>query len=820
MKNSKDVFLKLLKAETEEQITTIIQKEGMNKENDWQPYGGEESNWSIIGNQSSSAERALVEKVTNSVDALLMRRCLELGIDPKTTNAPKSPKQALIDFFNIKDGKSENLTKEQEELICNDLMLMATSDEMKPIKKLGRNAHVNMLVYDGGEGQSPNRLPKTILSLLAGNKQGISFTQGNYNQGGSGSLMYCGEKSYCLVVSKRHPNIDKRFTDSKDDSIHQWGWTLIRLEMRKDTKDPMFTYYAPNGKVPRIDSDTLPLKPKMIRGKEAQKYLDYGSSCSAGLPYEEETNYGTLIKMYNYNLKQKGPLVSHFKYEMSRCILDTYLPFYVIDCRKNKFNNHTSFRGFRKILEDDLNESNPERKLINKHFPLTNKFWIENQEVLLTTYGLNQRKAGEKDEKSFIGESSPIRFTLGQQFQGEVNRTIISNAGLGVLKDSLLMLVEFPNLDPVFKKDLFMTDRERLLDKKPKKEIIQRIKTFLSQDETLQSFASEKMQKIMSEQTANDPSVKSALEKWLENSPDMQNALGFGEWFPGKGKTENGKGVPIENPPRGVSVTLPPDPIETKEIPTYFDPLIRTNNEDELFATVTKGKRFTIRFKTNASEDFFDRINKQGKATVHLNGKITDQYSINIKNGKASFYFTDKLTKKLGEHDLKIDISCNGTVVSFIYEIKLIVQEPVTDSKGKGSDEKNTFQGLPPFIEITKDHESWSEDMNEESGATIQTLNDHVQYLINMDNVYLQTKLNNLKSEGEKEYYRKLYTYAMLFSAMATKNTEEEKRKSQEREESDEPIETTIAKATERVAQTLFVMEQLSSNLRNSLSLV
>lgn len=813
---TKELFLRFLKAETEAEITHIIESEGMESLNNWLPYGEQPSNWSIIGNQSSSAERALVEKITNSVDALLMRKCLELGIDPKSARAPKSPREALEKFFNIKDGNSSNLSKVQEEEICSELYLMATSREMKPIKQLGRNAHVNLTIYDGGEGQSPENLSSTILSLLRGNKQGIPFTQGNYNQGGSGALMYCGEKGYCLVVSRRHPNICPSYKGQKDRSLNQWGWTLIRLEMRKDTRDPMFTYYAPNGMVPRFNSSSLPLKPKIIKGEAAKSYLDYNSSCSAGIPYEEEVEYGTAIKMYDYNLKQKGPLVSHFKYELSHCILDTYLPFYVVDCRKNKFNNHTLFRGFNKLLEDDLKEKNAEKRLINSHFPIVNTFYIDKQEVKVTTYGLNERKSNEKNAKSFIGSSSPIRFTLGQQFQGEASKAIISNANLGILKDSLLLIVEFPNLQPEFKKDLFMTDRERLIDKRPKKEIMQKIKTFLSQDETLQLFASEKMTQIMTEQAENDPNVKSTLEKWIENSPEMQHMLGFGSWFPGKGrgKEQNGTKSTPKVPPKGISVSIPPEPIETVEDPTYFEPILREYDDHKYFIEVTKGKRFKVRFRTDANEDFFTRMNKQGKIVIEHQDKPTEQFTVNIKNGKASFYFTDKLSTKLGETTLRFYITSPGNL-TFEWEVSLQIRSKADPAEDEPTEKGYT--GLPHFQEVKK--EQWTEEMNEYTGATIQTLNDDTLYLINVDNIFLQNKLQSISSEGEKEFYRRLFTYAMLFSAMSTKSYEDERRQLlSNADEVRETVEECVAKGTENIARTFFVIEQLGANLRASIS--
>ncbi len=43
----------------------------------WFPIGESESNFSIIENQQSNPIAALVEKVTNSIDAMLMKKCLD-----------------------------------------------------------------------------------------------------------------------------------------------------------------------------------------------------------------------------------------------------------------------------------------------------------------------------------------------------------------------------------------------------------------------------------------------------------------------------------------------------------------------------------------------------------------------------------------------------------------------------------------------------------------------------------------------------------------------------------------------------------------------
>ena len=42
----------------------------------WYPLGGNENNFGVIENQQSTPIAALIEKITNSIDAVLMKKCL------------------------------------------------------------------------------------------------------------------------------------------------------------------------------------------------------------------------------------------------------------------------------------------------------------------------------------------------------------------------------------------------------------------------------------------------------------------------------------------------------------------------------------------------------------------------------------------------------------------------------------------------------------------------------------------------------------------------------------------------------------------------
>ena len=55
----------------------------------------------------------------------------------------------------------------------------------------GEKPDPNIGIVDRGEGQSPRRMPNTILSINKTNKLKVPFVQGKFNMGGTGALSKC-----------------------------------------------------------------------------------------------------------------------------------------------------------------------------------------------------------------------------------------------------------------------------------------------------------------------------------------------------------------------------------------------------------------------------------------------------------------------------------------------------------------------------------------------------------------------------------------------------------------------------------------------------
>src|SRR3546814_4798417 len=90
----------------------ILDSEGLAADpTKWTPYGDNESFYGVVENQQAHPVPALVEKVTNGIDAILERKVLEDGIDIRSPEAPRSVRDALDRYFSDhrKDRKSTRL---------------------------------------------------------------------------------------------------------------------------------------------------------------------------------------------------------------------------------------------------------------------------------------------------------------------------------------------------------------------------------------------------------------------------------------------------------------------------------------------------------------------------------------------------------------------------------------------------------------------------------------------------------------------------------------------------------------------------------------
>lgn len=173
----KTLFFNLFNAKNENELDEFIDKNPeIFQQSNWYPLGGNYSNFGVIENQQASPIAALIEKITNSIDAILMKRCFEERIEPESKEAPKSMEEAIEVFFtNSSNWDLPTFRKQQAE----EIQIIADGYYQD------RGKNTSLIIYDNGEGQHPNDFENSFLSLLRGNKNKIQFVQGKYNMGGS-----------------------------------------------------------------------------------------------------------------------------------------------------------------------------------------------------------------------------------------------------------------------------------------------------------------------------------------------------------------------------------------------------------------------------------------------------------------------------------------------------------------------------------------------------------------------------------------------------------------------------------------------------------
>ena len=300
---NEELFTQIFNAPDEEELIKVIDKyESIFDDSNWKPLGDNFSNYGIVKNQQSNPIAALIEKVTNSIDALLTKRCYEAEINPKSKDAPQSMSDAIEKFYPNTNWDLQEFRRKQAE----EIQVIADGKGPKSKKT---PYETSVIVYDDGEGQHPHDFERTFLSLVRGNKNDVQFVQGKYNMGGSGSIVFCGKRRYQLIASRKY------------DKTGDFGFTLIREHPKRKTdqsKETWFEYLLIDEKIPSFKIDKLEL------GLENRKF---------------ET--GSIIKMYSYQFpKGYSGFAQDLNQSINEYLFNPALPLLTKDTKKRYPNNN------------------------------------------------------------------------------------------------------------------------------------------------------------------------------------------------------------------------------------------------------------------------------------------------------------------------------------------------------------------------------------------------------------------------------------------------------------------------------------------------
>jgi len=745
-KQSYSLASSLMSAISSEEVNGIVKgaenRYWFDQPENWKNYGGREKNWDTAGNQQSSGVGALVENVVNGMDAVLLRKAEEAGIkDNRAPNAPQSMQEAVCRFFKVPEGKLSNLTDSEKRKLAGNSVKVGVERARKG------SLYPTYTIVDEGIGQRPADFPKTFVSLSEKNKEGIKFVQGKFNQGSTGVLRYCTKGDmqlgfYKLIISKRYDH-------------EYWGWTLVRVrEPRAQEAMPVVEYFAPvSGGVARFTSEEI-------------------------RPFEKLSKFtiksGSIVKIYEVDISRPFHNVDLGIYEaLATSLIQPPLPIHTFDFGAEPVEGKGELRalgiaeristGLLDILGhfSQTKEATINTDLTDDETPETINPFVTHiasiQEPELGSFDITAH-CRQKLPNFLSKQPKRVFFTInGQAHASERASWLNQSCNLGPIMDHTIINVDCTNLTNSAIAQIFMTDRERMVDNRIARELKDLVRDALKESSELKQFA-DKINLLRARKHLEDKSqVKDLVQGMVKADPSFKELFGHG----------NELEVITERP--GGEQTF-----EGKQFPTFLHPLnTKTVNNKLTFSVPQDGTR-KLRCATDASNDYFSRGMSPGSKVMQFTSKSQCRCSVSLKDGIATFTFASGDSLKVGdvlEGVFGFDDVARPEPLVFELQIEIGPPEPRqppnSPSPKPGVKTTNSDDLKIPNITWIGRDEYDLYDFTDESTLTILQSSDGLEILVNRDHRVLQVMRKKEKSEANILYKENIFRYGIAIISLS-----------------------------------------------------
>ena len=750
-----ELFWQLYKCKTEQEVDKLIrQRPDVFAQSNWHPLGGNSDFFGVVENQQSSPVAALVEKLTNAIDAVLMRRCYEEGIDPKSADAPGSIEEAVQRFFpehsnwDLRDPRSEQ---------ARSIQVLAD----------GTRGNTSIIVYDNGEGQHPEKFEETFLSLLQGNKRKIRFVQGRYNMGGTGAIVFCGKRRYQLIASKRY------------DGVGKFGFTLIRERPSQDDdydEGSEYQYLLTDEAIPAFDIDELELGLHRCRFRT-----------------------GTIVKLYSYDVHGNRHFIRAMSPSLNQFLFEPALPYTIVESerryKRSKDGYALSNYGLRRRLErSDYLETSFSETITDRRFGT----------LRVSVYVFRARVEGKtaaatKDtiRNEYFKNRMQVVFSVAGQIHGHYTSEFISRTlQFSALRDYLLIHVDCTEMKRDFRRNLFKADRERMNQSKEAADLRKKLGDSLRGGQ-LKDINRQRRNRL-SLDSADEESLLKEIAEDLTFDKAMQELIRQTLELDAKGTRKKQKS-PKPKPA--------PEPFEGKRYPSFFH-IDTKRHGDTSVVQIPRGDSKTVQFESDVENQYFDRAEDPGalhmavmtytpndasggnrKGTVN---SISDIFSVtkrSPRDGKIKVVFDPTEDLQVGDEvEIQADLTSSAnpdSALSILFCI--MITEPQSKKPPQPpKPEKEGTLGLPRPVKVFEqvrdgdNFKTW--DDIEESGITMNhgvVMHPDVEagkleaIYINMDSAILKNyraKDRNISEErsrlADRQYISRVYYHTLFLYAI------------------------------------------------------
>jgi len=757
---SAKIIERLLEAVTSEDVQAVLRDQEyayfFDDPQVWKNYGNREKNWDTVGNQQGNAVGALLENVVNGIDSVLLRAAEESGLkDNRSPIAPQSMTEAVERFFEVPGGRLSNLSEKQRYELAERCVSMS-------IKRGRKNGiYPTYTVVDHGTGQHPQDFAKTFLSLSEKNKEGIKFVQGKFNMGSTGVLRFC---TRCEIALGHH-----KLILSKHYKSDRWGWTIIRVRPPRGQEGlPVAEYFFPS-------------KISTFRVKEIYPFQNS--------KFKSITE-GTVVKLFEVDIGAPHHNVDFGIYNaISTSLITTPLPIRTYDMDaapvKGKGDERAqgiasrTFAGLYGVLKvDEASEKEGSKSLFHYQVREINSATLG--KVTISATGLTQM------EEALQKQSGRLFFTINGQKHASLTSSWLNNAcQLGDIVNNLFVNVDCTEMDATAMTQIFMPDRERMVENSFSTELREKVKEALKEDFRLHSFASQIRLRRAQDSLKDNEEAKKLLREMARTDPAIKNLFGFGEEIKSE-TTKPGSEIKFVG----------------KKFPTFMEPLNLRPEGEKLVKDIPINTHRRIECTTDARNDYLSRAKSPGAWWCSAAPGMVE-FTASLHNGHASFTVNPPANAVPGQ-ELDVEFGFKDESreepLRFAVCLRIVEAEAVKkNEKGVKRDVRPDEQPetrMPEIIPVKQDQ--WiSHNFNDLSAGYVSKSDEGATVYINVDHRALVDMRIRVRDDAKRILNENIFKTGLGIFALALHREGEQKIASGQ-ESFD--IDTFVRSATQSVA--------------------
>ena len=692
-----------------------------------------------------------------------------------------------------------------------------------------RPKSLNITIADCGEGQTPERLPETILSLSKSNKMYVPFVQGQFNQGGTGALRFCGKNNLQLVVSRRNP---KLLSQNRKGNDEHWGFTIVRRERpRGGRRNSVYTYLAPVG----VGTDRKDHHGGVL-SFTAENFAIFPGNDG---PYDRDASYGTAIKLYEFNYRGERSNILRGTSVRSRLDLllpEIALPIRLYEYRQNQHgkllnpgSRETTLLGLRRRLKESDN--------VEEKFPISLPFSFGGQSLIAHVFAFKPRgtvrdedEKVESEPKKRLGgvrgyrKNEGVVFVRNGQTHGSLPKDFFRKDSVKMkpLADDLLVFVDCDELSDAVREDLFMPSRDRLADNDFKSALIDGLGKVLRDCEQLKALRNHRQQERLNERLKEDRPLTDVLQSLIKRSPNLKTLLQLGQRISAPFNTK-ASGVRKDIPFKGAFY---PNFFKIKGI-KYGAPYKRKWPINQ---------RMRLTCETDAQDNYFSRNIERGQFCLSLVDREEKERHVsfsgpNLRNGIATVMIDLPDGTEIGdafEFVARIKDSMRLFENPILVTVKPEAQQrhggdgerqPPADRNGK--ERERPSQLAPPQIERIYQDDWAKHGFDEFTAMKVEAVgydgtNDDTEiytFKVNMDNAPLLNEIKQKRLEDSPARNQFLYANVLVGLSLLLEDKSMKEKTSQDLDEDDkrETVEERIERICRALAPFLLALTSLGT---------